>query len=212
MNSHYLTPLFNPRSVAVFGASDTPNSVGTVLFRNLKQGGFRGKLYALNPKHKRVQETKAYARLEQIKAHVDLAVIATPAHTVLDIVDDCGKHGVKAAVVLSAGFREAGETGANLERQVLATAARHGVRILGPNCLGIISPHIGLNATFSANNARPGKLALVSQSGALCTAVLDWAESNNVGFSYVISTGIGADLSFGEILDFLPRRDDPHPL
>ncbi len=203
MNNHYLTPLFNPKSVAVFGASDTPNSVGAVLFKNLKQSGFRGKLYALNPKHKQVQGTKAYARLEQINEHIDLAVIATPAHTVVEIVDDCGKHGVKAAVVLSAGFREAGDSGANLERQVLTIANRHGVRILGPNCLGIISPHVGLNATFSANNARPGKLALVSQSGALCTAVLDWAESNNVGFSYVISTGIGADLSFGEILDFL---------
>ncbi len=203
MHNHYLTPLFNPRSVAVFGASDTPNSVGTVLFKNLRQGGFRGEIYALNPKHKRVQGVEAYARLEDIEAPVDLAVIATPAATVAGIIDDCGRHGVKAAVVLSAGFREAGESGAHLERQVLTTANRHGVRILGPNCLGIISPHVGLNATFSANNAQTGKLALVSQSGALCTAVLDWAESNNVGFSYVISTGIGADLSFGEILDFL---------
>ncbi len=203
MNNHYLTPLFNPKSVAVFGASNTPNSVGAVLFKNLKQSGFRGRLYALNPKHKRVQDTKAYARLEEINEHIDLAVIATPPHTVVDIIDDCGKHGVKAAVVVSAGFREAGDAGANLERQVMSIADRHGVRILGPNCLGIISPNIGLNATFSGNNARIGKLALVSQSGALCTAVLDWAESNNVGFSYVISTGIGADISFGEILDFL---------
>ncbi len=195
--------MFRPRSVAVFGASESPNSVGMVLFRNIRKSGFAGRIYAINPKHKRVQGVKAYARVEDIPDTVDLAVVATPAATVPTIVEECGQHGVPAAIVLSAGFREVGNGGVELERRMLAAAGRHSVRILGPNCLGVLSPHVGLNATFSANGAKPGKLALVSQSGALCTAILDWAESNNVGFSYVVSTGIGADVGFGEILDFL---------
>ncbi len=202
-NEHYLTPMFRPRSVAVFGASDSANSVGTVLYRNVRKSGFSGGIYAINPKHKRVQGAKAHASLAEIDEAVDLAVIATPASTVPTIIEDCGRRGVPAAIVISAGFREIGDSGVDLERRMLTAAARHGVRILGPNCLGVLSPHLGLNATFSANDARPGKLALVSQSGALCTAILDWAESNNVGFSHVISTGIGADVGFGEILDFL---------
>jgi acetyltransferase len=210
MSQHYLSPLFSPRSVAVIGASDRPDSVGGVTFRNMLEGNYKGRLYAVNPRHAAIQGQPAYPDIESISEPVDLAVIATPAATVPCIVEACGRRGVKAAVILSAGFGEAGEAGRALEHQVLEIARRHGIRLVGPNCLGVMRPDIGVNATFSKGGAMAGNLALVSQSGALCTAILDWARANDVGFSSIISMGATADVDFGEILDYLasdPRTE-----
>jgi len=203
MSQHHLKPLFAPKSVAVFGASDRRDSVGQIVFQNMLQGGFQGGLYPINPKHKKIQGVKAYASLARIEETVELAVIATPAATVPDIIEQCGKHQVKAAVIITAGFGETGEAGKALERRVLETAQHYGVRLIGPNCLGVMRPEIGLNATFNKGSANIGNLAFVSQSGALCTAILDWAQTNDVGFSSVVSLGSSLDIDFGEILDYL---------
>lgn len=203
MSQHHLKPLFAPKSVAVFGASDRQDSVGQIVFQNMLQGGFQGGLYPINPKHKKIQGVKAYASLAQIEETVELAVIATPSATVPDIIEQCGKHQVKAAVIITAGFGETGEAGKALERRVLETAQHYGVRLIGPNCLGVMRPEIGLNATFNKGSANIGNLAFVSQSGALCTAILDWAQTNDVGFSSVVSLGSSLDIDFGEILDYL---------
>ena len=203
MRPHYLQPLFAPKSVVMFGASDRSDSVGEIVFRNLLEGEFGGEIYAINPKRDEIQGHKAYDDLESIDRSIDLAVVATPAGTIPAIVEECGKYGIKAMIILSAGFREVGGPGRALERRVVDLARSYGIRFLGPNCLGLIRPSIGLNATFGNNNAAEGGIALVSQSGALCTAILDWAENRDVGFSAVVSTGIGADLGFGDVLDYL---------
>lgn len=203
MDKHYLHAMFHPQSVAVIGASNRENSVGGVVFRNMLDNGFQGKLYAVNPNHDEIQGQRAYASIEQIDKPVDLAVIITRAALVPDIVDSCGKHGVRFALVLSAGFRETGSQGAALERAVIQNARRYGMRLIGPNCLGILCPASGLNATFSKGNVQAGNLALISQSGAFCTAIMDWAKPNDVGFSCIISMGAAASLDFGEILDYL---------
>ncbi len=203
MSKHYLTPLFAPKSVAVFGASDRTDAVGQIVFQNMLESGFQGALYPINAKNAEVQGRKAYASISQIEEKVELVVIATPPQTVPDIIEECGKRGVKAAVIITAGFGEIGAEGKELERKVLDNAKRYGIRLVGPNCLGVMRPNIGLNATFNKGGANVGNLALVSQSGALCTAVLDWAQLNDVGFSSVVSMGSSADVDFGEILDYL---------
>jgi acetyltransferase len=203
MSTHYLASLFTPQSVALFGASDRPDSVGGIVLHNLINSDYKGRIYAINPKREEVQGRKAYASLSDIREDVDLAVVATPAATIPAIVEACGEQGVRMMLILSAGFRETGAQGLRLEEHVTQLARRHGIRLMGPNCLGIIRPEQGLNITFGHNNARPGNLALVSQSGAICTAILDWAELNEIGFSAVVSTGIAADLDFGDYLDFL---------
>ena len=203
MSKHYLTPLFAPKSVAVFGASDRVDAVGQIVFQNMLESGFQGALYPINSKNAQVQGHKAYASISDIAEEVELVVIATPPQTVPDIIEECGKHGVKAAVIITAGFGEIGEEGKALERQVLDNARRYGIRLVGPNCLGVMRPEIGLNATFNKGGANTGNLALISQSGALCTAILDWAQMNDVGFSSVVSWGSSAAVDFGEILDYL---------
>ncbi len=203
MNSHYLAPLFTPESVALFGASDRPDSVGGIVFKNLITSGYEGRIYAINPKRDEVQGQKAWPSLDAIDEPIDLAVVATPAASIPAIVEACGEHGIRMMLILSAGFRETGAEGRRLEDRVIELTQRYNIRLMGPNCLGIIRPDIGLNITFGYNNARPGKLAFVSQSGAICTAILDWAEMNDIGFSAVVSSGIAADLSFGDYLDYL---------
>ena len=207
MGKHYLNKLFEPRSVAVFGASGREGAVGSLVFKNMIQDGYKGEVYPINPKHAEVQGHKAYPDLDSLGKPVDLAVITTPAATVPGIIEACGEHGVRSAVILSAGFREMGPQGLKLEKALIENARRYGLRFIGPNCLGVMRPRIGLNCTFNKGSASPGKIALVSQSGALCTAVLDWAAANGIGFSTVVSTGISADIDFGEILDYLV--DDP---
>ncbi|HLF98390.1 MAG TPA: GNAT family N-acetyltransferase [Methylococcaceae bacterium] len=203
MTAHYLEPLFAPRSVAVFGASERPDSVGARVFQNLLEGGFTGSVHPINPKHEVLRGQPCYASLQAIGQRVDLAVIATPAATVPGILRECGQHDVPAAIVLSAGFGEQGEAGKALEAELLAAAREGGMRLLGPNCLGLMRPQLGLNATFSHNVAQPGSLALISQSGALCTAILDWADGRGIGFSAMISVGDAADVGFGDLLDYL---------
>ncbi|MGB5722629.1 MAG: CoA-binding protein, partial [Woeseiaceae bacterium] len=203
MNTHYLTSLFTPESVALFGASDRVDSVGGVVFKNLLGSGFKGRIYAINPKRDEVQGQKACSSLDDIDETVDLAVVATPAKSIPAIVEACGERGVKMMLILSAGFREIGPEGRKLEDRVTELVRHYGIRLMGPNCLGIIRPEKGLNITFGNNNAKPGSLAFVSQSGAICTAILDWAEKHDIGFSAVVSTGIAADLDFGDFLDYL---------
>ncbi len=203
MSQHHLKPLFAPKSVAVFGASDRIDAVGQIVFQNMLQSGYQGALYPINPTHAEIQGCRAYSSISQIAEPVELAVIATPPQSVPDIIEECGKHNVRAAVIITAGFGESGEEGKALERAVLENAKRYGIRLIGPNCLGVMRPDIGLNATFNKGGAITGNLAFVSQSGALCTAILDWAQSNDVGFSSVISMGSSVDVDFGEILDYL---------
>ena len=203
MNTHYLAPLFTPGSIALFGASDREDSVGGIVFKNLMTSGFEGQIYGINPKRDVVQGQPAFKSLDDIDGPIDLAVVATPAKSIPAIVQACGERGIRMMLILSAGFRETGKEGRRLEDKVTQMASRYGIRLMGPNCLGIIRPDIGLNATFGNNNAQPGNLALVSQSGAICTAILDWAAVNDIGFSTVVSTGIAADLDFGDYLDYL---------
>ncbi len=203
MARHYLEHLFSPKSIAVFGASELPDSVGARIYQNLLEGGFRGPIYPINPKYQLVRDQVCFSSIEEVKEHVDLAIIATPAATVPLIVRACGQQRVKAAIVISAGFGEQEGNGRMLELALLEEGRRHGLRILGPNCLGLMRPSVGLNATFSNNVAEPGSLALISQSGALCTAILDWASAHRIGFSTMVSLGAGADVGFGDILDYL---------
>jgi acetyltransferase len=200
---HYFAPLFEPDSVAIVGASGRKGSVGSVLVGNMLAAGYRGQLFGVNPKHREVSGVPCFPAIGEVPRRVDLAVIATPAATVPGIIEQCGAAGVRAAVVVSAGFSETGPAGGALERALLENARRHGVRVLGPNCLGIMRPDIGLNATFARGHARPGSLGLVSQSGAVCTAMLDWAAAHEVGFSCVASLGGSTDVDFGEIVDYL---------
>lgn len=202
MGPHFLQRLFTPRTVAVFGASERHDSVGGRVLRNLIDGGFAGDIYPINPKYRSVFGRRCYGAIGEIGETVDLVAVATPAATVPQIVHDGGERGVRAAVVYSAGFAEAKEQGLALESALLAEARRFRMRVLGPNCLGLMRPAAKMNATFSKSNARPGSLALISQSGALCTAILDWAEARAVGFSGVISLGEAADVDFGDVLDY----------
>ena len=201
MRPHYLDRLFDPRSVAIFGASERPESVGARVFDNLLAGGFSGEVYPINPKYETVGDRRCYPDIESVGAAVDLAVIATPAAGVPELIHRCGEQGVSAAIVISAGFRDEGPQGA--ARRLLAEAHHYRMRVLGPNCLGLIRPPEGLNATFSKGAAISGNLALVSQSGALCTAILDWASSRRIGFSAVISMGDAIDVDTGDVLDYL---------
>lgn len=200
---HYLTPLMAARSIAIIGASDQEGSVGTTLARNMLDTGFTGQLHFVNPHHSRLYGQPCHARIEEVPQRIDVAVICTPAATVPDIIDACGQAGTRTAIVISAGFAESGPRGASLERHLLEQARRHGLRLLGPNSLGLMRPASGINLTWSHCRASAGSIGFVSQSGALCTAVLDWAQANNVGFSSVIAMGTACDVHFGEILDFL---------
>lgn len=207
---HYLTPLFEPASVAIIGGSERAGAIGTVLVANMRAAQYRGALFAVNPKRRSVQGIPCFSAIGLVPQRVDLAVIATPPETVPQLMAECGQAGVRAAVIITAGFGEAGIAGARLERAVMDNARRYGVRVIGPNCLGIMRPDLGLNATFARGNALPGALALVSQSGAVCTAMVDWARPNKVGFSSVVSMGGSRDVDFGEIIDYLvydPRTE-----
>ena len=197
MSIRHLDDLFDPHSVAVIGASSRPASVGATVWRNLREGSFRGPLMAVNPKYTQLDGLPVVARVADLPATPDLAVICTPPATVPGLIDELGQRGTHAAIVLTAGLDAAAA-------QAMCRAARaHLLRILGPNCLGTLAPHIGLNASFAHTSALPGELAFVSQSGALVTAMLDWARGRGIGFSHFVSLGEGADVDFGDMLDFL---------
>jgi acetyltransferase len=203
MGPHYLNRILSARSIALIGASNQPGSVGSTIFQNLLAMGYEGELYAVNPKYKKIHGRKSYPAVGAIDRNLDLAVIATPAESVPGLIRECGKAGVHGAIVMSAGFGEEGPGGNRLQDAMLEAARESGLRIIGPNCLGIMRPSRKINATFSRNSALPGHLALVSQSGAICSAILDWAEDQRIGFSLVASLGDAADVDFGDFLDFL---------
>jgi acetyltransferase len=202
-DTHYLAKLFVPASVAIVGASEREGALGRFVFENMRRDGYAGALYPVNPKYKTISGVAAFASIADLPETPDLVVIASPAASVPDVLRQAGTRGVRAAVVLSAGFAEIGAEGAALGQRVKAEIDRFGIRMVGPNCIGIMRPSIGLNATFASVPAKAGSLALISQSGAVCTSILDWAASTEIGFSNVISLGGALDLDFGELLDYL---------
>lgn len=198
-----LQRIFRPRHVAVLGASNKKSSVASRVLKNLKQSGFPGPIYRVNPKYKRLGKEPCYASVADLPGPCDLAVICTPAATVPGLVRQCGEAGILGLVVLSAGFRETGAAGAELEQVVRAEAAKFdGMRMIGPNCLGIIAPHAALNASFAQGTPPKGNIAFISQSGALCTSVLDWALREEIGFSHFVSVGNMLDVGIGDLIDY----------
>jgi len=206
MSSHNLKYLLAPQSVAVVGGSDREGSVGATVMRNLLAGGFAGPIWPVNPRHAVVAGVRAYANAAELPATPDLAVICTPAVAVPVVTAQLTARGCRAAIVLSAGLEQAGTDGAPLAAAMLREARAGGLRILGPNCIGLLAPGMGLNASFvHIPKVRAGNIAFVAQSGALTTAMLDWAQSADVGFSYCISLGNAADVDFGDLLDYLGK-------
>jgi acetyltransferase len=203
-----LDALFAPSSVAVIGATSRPGTVGRTVLENLLRDTFRGKVYAVNAKHDEVLGLKTFKSIRDIPHPVDLAVVATPAATVSQIITECVDAGVKSAVVISAGFKERGVEGAALEQQIKEQLKRSTLRLIGPNCLGIMNPIIGLNATFAKDPPQAGNVAFLSQSGALLSAILDWSHREQVGFSAIVSTGSMLDVGWGDLIYYF--GDDPH--
>ena len=205
-----LDQLFNPKSIAVFGASASGHGVGSRVFANLLNGNFKGPIIPINPKHRTVSGHTCYSSVQDVEQDIDLAVIATPAATVAGIIRQCGEAGIGNAIVLSAGFGEIGTEGETLKTELLEDARRYGVRLLGPNCVGLVRPWLGMNATFLKSETPKGRLALISQSGALCSAISDWAGPNHLGFSAIVSLGNSLDIDFGDAIEFLasdPKTD-----
>ena len=203
-----LDGIFAPKSVAVIGATENPGSVGRTIIWNLISSTFGGTIYPVNPKRASILGIKAYPSLRDVPEVVDLIVVVTPAPSIPGIITDAVDIGVKSAIIISAGFKETGPEGAELERQILEHARRGNMRIIGPNCLGVMSPVSGLNATFATTIARRGSVGFISQSGALCTAILDWSLRENVGFSHFVSVGSMLDVDWGDLIYYL--GDDPH--
>lgn len=198
-----LKAIFEPQSVAVIGATDRPGSVGRTVLWNLLTTSFGGTLYPVNSKRNSVLGIRAYANIGAVPEVVDLAIIVTPALTVPAVIRECVDAGVGGAVIISAGFKELGKPGAELEERILAEARRAQLRLIGPNCLGIMNPIAGLNATFAQSMARPGSVGFISQSGALCTAILDWSHREMIGFSSFISIGSMLDVGWGDLIYYL---------
>lgn len=206
----HLDAFFAPSSVAVIGATDRVGSVGRSVLWNLMHGGFEGRIIPVNPRRSSVLGLPSFPTIGSILTPIDLAIIVTPASTVPDMIAECVAAGVQAAVVISAGFKERGPAGVALEQEILQRAKRPdgtSLRIIGPNCLGIMRPSTGLNATFARTIAQPGSVGFISQSGALCTAILDWSAQENVGFSAFVSVGSMLDVGWGDLIQYL--GDDP---
>ncbi|WP_299391630.1 bifunctional acetate--CoA ligase family protein/GNAT family N-acetyltransferase [Pelagibius sp.] len=204
MTIRNLDALFEPKSIAVVGASRRPGSLGSVLARNLFNGGFQGPIMPVHPRHEAIEGVLAYPSVEALPQTPDLAVIATPPDSVAELIAAFGKRGTRAAVVITAGFGEGGDgQGAERRQAILDAAKPNLLRVVGPNCLGMMVPGIGLDASFSHVAPLPGNLAFVTQSGAMVTAMLDWATPRGIGFSKVVSLGDKADVDFGDLLDYL---------
>jgi acetyltransferase len=205
-----LDGFFAPESVAVIGATDRERSVGRTVMTNLRSGTFKGKVYPVNPARTELMGLKCWPRIGDIPERVDLAVIITPAPTVPDLIAECVSAKVRAAIVISAGFREHGAEGQELERQIQTELSRGAMRLIGPNCLGVMNPHVGLNATFAQDIVRPGNVAFLSQSGALLTAILDWSLAEQVGFSAIVSTGSMLDVGWGDLIEYFGNDPQTH--
>ena len=209
MSVRNLEYLFKPKSVAVIGASNRPRSVGATVIHNLLRSGFEGPIMPVNPKHRAVAGVLAYPNVQSLPETPDFAVICTPPSTIPGLIKELGDRGTRAAAVLTAGLdQNYGESEQTIQQAMLDAARPNLVRILGPNCLGIVLPHIGLNASFAHTSVEPGKIAFLSQSGALATSVLDWAKSSGIGFSCFVSLGNGADVDFGDTIDYLASDPD----
>ncbi|MBD3280403.1 hypothetical protein GF389_02675 [Candidatus Dojkabacteria bacterium] len=201
-----LDKLFNPKSIAVVGVSEDPTKLGSVLYSNIIDSGYKGKVYPVNPKHDELYGVKAYHSVNTIRDKIDLVAIAVPAKFVIDVIKDAGKQGAKAAIVITAGFKEIGKD--ELETELVKTASKYGIRLLGPNCLGMINPLADLNASFAASTPEKGDVSFLSQSGAFCTAVLDMAIEKNLGFSHFVSLGNKADIGELDLLDMWYKDDE----
>ena len=209
---HILDAIFTPHSVAVIGASERQGSIGRAVLWSLVSSPFGGTVYPVSDKRTSVLGIKAYPRVADIPEQVDLAVVVTPAATVPDIITECVEAGIRGCIVISAGFKEHGEQGRELERQILDRMRGSGMRLIGPNCLGVMNPLSGLNATFAPNIARAGNVAFISQSGALCTAILDWCQKEMVGFSVFVSVGSMLDVGWGDLIDYLGNDPRTHSI
>ncbi|MBN2479014.1 MAG: bifunctional acetate--CoA ligase family protein/GNAT family N-acetyltransferase [Parachlamydiales bacterium] len=205
---HKLDYIFSPENVALIGASEKEGSVGKTILSNLLSSDFGGKVFPVNPKRESVLGVKAYPSVKDIKEKIDLAVIATPSHTVPKVIEQCVNANIPTAIIISAGFKELGEKGKELENEVLNLAKKGKMRIVGPNCLGVMNPIKGLNATFASGMALKGNIAFLSQSGALCTAVLDWSFKERVGFSAFVSIGSMVDVDWGDLIAYF--GNDPN--
>ncbi|MBP8942686.1 MAG: CoA-binding protein, partial [Saprospiraceae bacterium] len=199
---HQLDKIFKPKSIAVVGASTKEKSVGHSIFKNLVDNQFQGNVYPINPKAGELLGHKAYPALADLPEKVDLAVIVVPSKLVPSVVEECGQAGVGGLIIISAGFKEAGEEGEKMVEAILITCRKYKMRLIGPNCLGTINPKLGMNATFASRMALPGNIAFISQSGALCSSILDWACEQNVGFSHFVSIGSMVDIGFAELIDY----------
>ena len=197
-----LDKIFKPKSIAVIGASEKVGSPGYRVFRNLIGSGYEGVVYPVNPNRESVQGVQAYPTINDVPRIVDLAIIITPAKTVPDILEQCGKRGTKGILIITAGFKEIGPEGAALEQQLFDIKQKYKLRILGPNCVGYIMPYLNLNASFTGSTPYKGNIALFSQSGAVCGAILDWAAAAKVGFSSFVSVGSMLDVDFGDLIDY----------
>ena len=202
-----LSAFFKPQCIAVIGATDRPGSVGKTVLWNLISHPFGGTVFPINPKRKSVLGVRAYPSVKDTPDTVDLALVVTPATTVPKIVKECVEAEIGGVIVLSAGFKEIGEEGIRLENEILDAIRKSETRVIGPNCLGLMNPLTGLNATFASSVAKPGNVGFISQSGALCTAVLDWSLQENVGFSAFVSIGSMLDVNWGDLIYYL--GDDP---
>jgi len=209
MNIHNLGSIFNPHRVALIGVTTNPNSVGGKVLINLVSGGFRGVVYPVNPDTEAVMGIPCYPDVSALPKVPDLAIICTAAAKVPAIVGECGAIGIRGIIIMSAGFREAGEEGKRLEEQIGAMIRQYkGMRVIGPNCLGIIVPGLKLNASFASGMPAPGNIAFISQSGALCTSVLDWALEGRIGFSQFVSIGNSIDVEFGDLIDYFGEDEN----
>ena len=209
MNIHKLNPVFNPQRIALIGVSTNPNSVSGKVLINLVSGGFRGVVYPINPECEAVMGIPCIPSVSSCPKVPDLAIICTPAEKVPQVIGECGAAGIRGVIILSAGFRETGETGKQLEEEVKQVIRKYdGMRVIGPNCLGIIVPALKLNASFAAAMPAPGHIAFISQSGALCTSVLDWALEGKIGFSQFVSIGNSLDVEFGDLIDYFGEDEN----
>ena len=202
MGTLNLDSIFNPKSVAIVGASDAEGSVGYAIVKNFTKMGFAGKVYFVNIRKPEILGVKTFKSVDQIPEPVDLVMIATPAKTVPDVMEECGRANVKGVIIVSAGFKETGADGKALEDRIREIAKKYGIRVVGPNCIGVLRPKNNLNATFLDKMPKAGNVAFLSQSGALGSAVLDWAIHENIGFSNFVSVGSMVDVDFGDLIDY----------
>ncbi len=202
MDIENLDKIFKPKSIAIIGASEKVDSAGYRILRNLVSSGYKGVVYPINPKYGSIQGVHAYPTVNDLPKVVDLAIVAIPSKVVTDIVEQCGRKGIKGIVIVSAGFKETGKGGKALEKKLMEIKENYNLRIIGPNCVGFIMPYLNLNATFIGSGPEKGNIALFSQSGAICSAILDWAAATKVGFSAFVSVGSMLDVDFGDLIDY----------